>query len=86
MGGALGACLFGDAGCPEEGPPGLWVPIHPGLLSLSSTVWGATPKYELRFRHPNLPMWDTHTILPGHYQEVIVCYACMQNLPEHVGG
>ena len=83
--GSASDTMFDDAGYLDEGPLGLWESIRPGIWSLSSTDWGKAPMYELRFRHPNLPARTTHTILPGHYQEVIVCYACMQNLPDTLG-
>ena len=72
--------VFGDTGCPEEGPLGLWVPYHPGIENLSSIESAARPKYELRFRHPDL---RSHLRTKGTQEcpVISVFVTCMQSLP-----
>ena len=69
--------MFGDAGYPDKGPLGLWVPCHPGIKNLSSLESGSTPKYELRFRHPDLPI-STHTLIYRTLTGSLLCvlHAC----------
>ena len=78
--GSANDTMFGDTGCPEEGPLGLWVPCHPGIENLSSIESAARPKYELRFRHPDLRSL-LRTKGTQQCPVISVFITCMQSLP-----